>query len=97
MKLCYDAHMRTTISLPEELGERARLQARRESLSLSAIIARALRRHLSDPLPRGKPAPPFHLVTVGGSGTLPGVDLDRSSGLLVAEDEVVFGRPRGVE
>jgi hypothetical protein len=84
--------MRTTISLADELGERARRRARREGLSLSALIARALTRHLSEPAARRPSVPPFRLVSVGGPGVAPGVDLDRTSALLVAEDELAFGR-----
>ena len=84
-------HMRTTISLPDELGDRARRQARREGLSLSAFVARALGRLLSEPTQR-RAVPAFRLVVVGGSGPAPGLDLDRTSALLVAEDERAFGR-----
>jgi len=39
---------------------------------------------------------PFRLVRVGGGGPLAGVDLDRTSGLIVAEDEASRGdEPRG--
>jgi hypothetical protein len=84
--------MRTTISLPDELGERARRRARREGLSLSALIARTLTRELSHAASGGQPPPPFRLVTVGGSGPAPLIDLDRPSALLVAEDELTYGR-----
>jgi hypothetical protein len=84
--------MRTTIFLPDELGERARRRARREGLSLSALVARALTRELNPPASRGQAPPPFRLVTVGGSGPPPGIDLDRTSALLVAEDELTHGQ-----
>lgn len=87
--------MRTTISLDDNLGKTARRRARQEGLSLSALVARALRTFLAD---RGAPAnaQPFRLVTVSGEGPLPGVDLDRTSGLIVAEDEASRGdEPRG--
>jgi len=87
--------MRTTISLDDNLGKTARRRARQEGLSLSALVARALRAFLAD---RGAPttAQPFRLVTVSGGGPLPGVDLDRTSGLIVAEDEASRGdEPRG--
>ncbi len=82
--------MRTTIFLPDELGERARRRARREGLSLSALVARTLTRELTQTTSRGQ-TPPFRLVTVGGRGPARGVDLDRTSALLVAEDELVYG------
>jgi hypothetical protein len=85
--------MRTTISLDDNLGKTARRRARQEGLSLSALVARALRTFLTD---RGAPtnAQPFRLVTVSGGGPLPGVDLDRTSGLVVAEDEAWRGDER---
>jgi hypothetical protein len=87
--------MRTTISLEDNLGKAARRHARQEGLSLSALVARALRALLND---RGAKtdSEPFRLVTVGGGGPLPGVDLDRTSSLIVAEDEASRGdEPRG--
>jgi hypothetical protein len=87
--------MRTTISLPDELGERARRRARREGLSLSAFVARSLSRALTEVPARAQAAPPFRLVTVGGEGPAPGIDLDRTSALLVAEDEMAYGRGEG--
>jgi hypothetical protein len=84
--------MRTTIFLPDELGERARRRARREGLSLSALVARTLTRELTQSTARAQAPPPFRLVTVGGRGPARGVDLDRTSALLVAEDELVYGQ-----
>lgn len=78
--------MRTTVLIDDRLGRTARNRARKEGISFSALVTRALR----DDLARIKsqpPAPPFRLVTVGGSGVRPGIDLDRSSELLTAEDE----------
>jgi hypothetical protein len=87
--------MRTTISLDDNLGKTARRRARQEGLSLSALVARALRTHLTDRDPQTD-AQPFRLVTVGGGGPLPGIDLDRTSSLVVAEDEALHGGgPRG--
>jgi Arc/MetJ family transcription regulator len=85
--------MRTTISLDDELGEAARRRARREGLSLSALVARALRTLLAERNPR-REAPPFRLVTVGGGGPRAGIDLDRTADLLVAEDEASYGDGR---
>lgn len=61
-----------------------------EGISFSALVARALRRELTEPA-AGQEAPPFRLVTVGGEGTYPGVDLDRTSELLAAEDRERYG------
>jgi hypothetical protein len=52
-----------------------------------------LARHLSEPAAQARDVPPFRLVVVAGTGPAPGIDLDRTSALLVAEDEAVYGRP----
>jgi hypothetical protein len=81
--------MRTTIIVDDRLGEAARARARREGLSLSALVARALEEHLARQ-PEKTKAPPFRLVTVGGGGPRPGIDLDKISELLVIEDEGIY-------
>lgn len=85
--------MRTTIIVDDQLGETARARAHREGMSLSAFVARALKEHIAKQ-PAQVDAPPFRLVTVGGGGPRPGVDLDRISELLVAEDEKTYGEAR---
>lgn len=80
--------------MPDDLGDRVRRHARREGLSLSALVARALDRLLSEPTSRPRVVPPFRLVVVKGTGPAPGINLDRTSELLVAEDEASFGRAR---
>lgn len=82
--------MRTTIFVDDRLGEAARTRAQREGKSLSALVSRALEEYLAKPPQRGE-APPFRLITVGGGGPHPGVDLDRTSALLLADDEAAFG------
>ena len=84
--------MRTSISLEDRLAESVRKRAAEQGLSVSAFIARIL----DDALKRteSRPAPPFRLVTVGGEGVYPEVDLDRPRALLVAEDAERYG-PRG--
>ena len=88
--------MRTTISLDDNLGRAARKRAREDGLSLSALVAQALRAFLPA---RQKPSEgePFRLITVGGEGPFEGVDLDRTSSLIVADDEATYGggAPRG--
>lgn len=81
--------MRTTIIVDDRLGEAARTWARREGMSFSAFVARAIEEHLAKQPVRAE-VPPFRLVTVGGGGPWPGVDLDRASELLVAEDEAAY-------
>jgi hypothetical protein len=81
--------MRTTIIVDDRLGEAARMRARREGMSLSAFVARALAEHLARQPARTK-APPFRLVTVGGGGPRHGINLDKTSELLITEDVAIY-------
>lgn len=85
--------MRTTIVVEDRLGQAARSRARREGISFSALVTRALRSHLAS-APTPAASRPFELITVDGAGVLPGIDLDRASELLVAEDEEAYGSRR---
>ena len=85
--------MRTTIIVDDRLGEVALGRARQEGMSFSALVTRALEEHLTRQPPQAE-APPFRLVTVGGGGPRPGLDLDRTSELLAAEDERAYGSAR---
>ena len=78
--------MRTTISLEDRLAANVRREAAARGLTVSRFIAETL----DDALKRREPdeSQPFRLVTVGGTGPRPGVDLDRPRTLEVAEDEV---------
>ena len=86
MMLC----MRTTISLDDRIFEAVRRRAAAEGRSVSAYIAGvlddAVKREIVPP-----ERPPFRLITVGGGGPYPNVDLDRSRELLVADDEEEYG------
>ena len=76
MLLC----MRTTIQLPEDLLAEAKKAAAERRTTLKAIIEESLRESL---VRRGRPRrEPVKLVTFGGSGLQPGVDLDDSAALL---------------
>ena len=73
--------MRTTIRLDENLLAQAKQQAAATGKTLTAVIEDALRESLGrrhSPVRRKL----VRLRTVGGSGTLPGVDLDDSASLL---------------
>jgi hypothetical protein len=84
--------MRTTIFLNNQLGRRLQAAARRQGKTLSAFLAEAGRRCLTE---SPAPAPPFTLITRGGSGIRPGVDLDQASALLATEDRETYrARPR---
>lgn len=82
--------MRTTISLDDRIFEAVKRRAAKEGRSVSAFIADVL----DDALKRRQDeveAKPFRLVTAGGDGVQPGVDLDRPRELLAAEDETRYG------
>lgn len=82
--------MRTTVSIPDELLEGAKEQAKARGVTLSEVVADALRAHLAeDEAPR---SPEFHLYTVRGKLVNPAIDLDRTSALIATDDEGVYGR-----
>ena len=82
--------MRTTISLDDQLAARVRRAAAVRGVSVSAFIADTL----TDALVRTEPSAPkpFRLVSVGGGGPRPGIDLDRPRALDVDDDERHSGR-----
>lgn len=88
MRICYALHMRTTISLDDRLAVQVRREAAAQGLSVSAFIGKTL----DDAIKRREPAveKPFRLVTVGGGGPNPGIDLDRPRALEAADDEFRF-------
>jgi len=76
--------MRTTISIEDELLQRIKREAQRTGRSVSEVLADAARIALCRPqrtVQRG-----FRLITFGGHGPQPGVDLDRTSALLDLDD-----------
>lgn len=82
MMLC----MRTTISLDDRIFEAVKRRAAAEGRSVSAFIANVLDDAMKRDL-RPEEEKPFRLVTAGGGGLFPEVDLDRPRELMVAEDE----------
>jgi hypothetical protein len=73
--------MRTTIRIDDELLKEAKQLAARTGKSLTAIFEDALREVLArQHSSAGKDS--VRLVTVKGSGLMPGVDLDDSASLL---------------
>ena len=80
--------MRTTILLDDELAEQLRAKARSRGQSLSAFLAEAGRAALQADKPAE--AQPFELIRYGETGTYPGINLDRTSDLLAAEDEGIY-------
>lgn len=84
--------VRTSIVLADELAERFKATAHERGQSLSAFLAEAGKAALAQET--AGPAKPFALITQGGPGPQPGVDLDKTSALLAAEDEAAFGGRR---
>ena len=82
--------MRTTISLDGRILQAVKRRAAAEGRSVSAFIAGVL----DDAIKRDDPSAdeqPFRLITVGGGGPYPQIDLDRPRELMVAEDEERYG------
>ena len=82
--------MRTTISLDDRVFEAVKRRAAAEGRSVSAFIASVLDDAMKRDA-RTEERRPFTLVTVGGTGTYPEIDLDRPRELMVAEDEERYG------
>jgi Arc/MetJ family transcription regulator len=82
--------MRTTVTIDDELLARAKVAAARSHRTLGSVVEDALRALLSsqDAATRRESVP---LPTDGGSGTLPGVDLDDRATLADLLDD---GSPR---
>ena len=84
--------MRTTVTLPEDILRAAKERAHERQTTVSEVVVDALRVALSAPSPAKRRR--FKLVTFRGKGIRPGIDLDRSSALLEAEDLEAFGKVR---
>ncbi len=82
--------MRTTIAIDEGLLELAKRRARERRTTVGRVVEDALRAALVEK--PEEPAPPFELVTFHGDGPHEGIDLDRTSALLAAEDAARYGR-----
>lgn len=82
--------MRTSIILDDELGDSLREFSKSRGQSLSAFLAEAGRAAMG--AETGTNASPFELITFGEGGTHAGVNLDRSSDLLAAEDTAQYGK-----
>ncbi len=87
---CYSHEVRTTIDLPDALLDNAKRCARERGITLSVLLQDALRHQLTrmDAFPETA----FRLPTVRGRSVSPKVDMDRTSSLIVLDDELNFGR-----
>jgi hypothetical protein len=73
--------MRTTLNIDDQLLLRAKAQAATSGVTLAQLIEDALRESLSrreNIEKRGR----VRIITVKGTGTRPGIDLDNSQSLL---------------
>lgn len=85
--------MRTTISLDDRLLRAAKRLAGQRGVTLSEVIADALRSQLA-----AKPAAgdrPFKLIVFKGDGPHDGIDLDRTSALDELDDVPRYGKVPG--
>jgi hypothetical protein len=88
----YAEPVRTTITLPEPLLRNAKRRAAEQGITLSKLLEDALRRQMAQK-PPVRPRT-FRLHVVHGKAVRPGLDLDRTSALIAAEDEIEFGPAR---
>lgn len=79
--------MRTTVRLDDALLERARKEAERRGMTLTALIEQGLELVMRKPLARTERAHVRLPVSKAKGGTLPGVDLDNSASLLDRMDD----------
>ena len=84
--------MRTTVDIPEPLLHTAKSLAAEQKATLSAVVEDALRVFLVKKATGGVTR--FRLHTVRGRLVQPNLDLDRTSALDVAADELAFGKRR---
>jgi len=81
--------MRTTVRLDDALLERAKREAARRRITLTALIEQGLRLAMTRPVASAKAKKVSLPVCQSSGGTLPGVDLDNSASLL---DRMEWGR-----
>jgi hypothetical protein len=79
--------MRTTVRLNNPLLERARQEAARRGMTLTALIEQGLELALRRPLKGSEPHSIVLPLCSAGGGTLAGVNLDRSAELLDRMDD----------
>jgi Bacterial antitoxin of type II TA system, VapB len=72
--------MRTTIRLPDDLLRKARKKAAEEGRTLTSLVEEGLKTVLAEPKPARRSRVRLPISKASG-GTLPGVDLNRSSDL----------------
>ncbi len=81
--------MKTTLNLDDDLMQAVRERARRQGVTLTALVSDALRRTLEEPVPAGFR---LDLPTTQGS-RMPTLDIDSNAALEEYLDRVEPGRP----
>ena len=80
--------VRTTLAIEAPVLEKAKAMAAAVGGTVSEVVETAIVAHMN---PKPEPdAAPFRLITVKGRSLPPGLNLDRTNALLVAEDEATF-------
>jgi hypothetical protein len=85
--------VRTTIDVNEPLLDDAKRLAAERQVTLSTLVEDALRAFLNSRVAPEKRTR-FRLHTVRGRLVRPDLDLDRTSALVVEDDETAYGGPR---
>lgn len=81
--------MRTSIVIEDQLASRIKEEAQRRGISVSRFFSEAAKKDL---VQTPKTHKPFTLITCKGK-PYPGINLDKTSDLLAAEDETFYGNP----
>ena len=83
--------MRTTITLDDRLLAQLKKRAAESGTSVSRLIEQAIRLLIRTP-PASKKREQFDLVTFGRGGHFSRQNIDKTSGLIEADDIARFGR-----
>ena len=87
--------MRTTISMDRHLLDKLKERAAESGSTVSRLIETAVRVMLSAPPQNSDPAETFELVTYGAGGRFSRFNVDKTSGLIAAEDIERYGENEG--
>ena len=73
--------MRTTIRMKDELLQKAKVEAAKERISLTAFIEDAVEQKLNHENQSVRSVDDFNIITFMGNGVSPGVDLNNTASL----------------
>jgi hypothetical protein len=82
--------MRTTVTLDDRLLERLKKRAAESGTSVNRVVERAVRLLLQAPAPQQPEH--FDLVTFGEGGRFTPLNIDKTAGIMEADDIDRFGR-----